>query len=213
MPVAEWRRLQAAARPSLKQLLLADEGRWELRTPARVQAQRRRPTQLGQAQAPASGAGAHPRRVPARHQGRSELRKPRPHGAVVAWVRGLPPEHVHISAVTVGEIQAGIGITREQDPVKAREIETWLESLAAAHNVLALDAAAFRIWVRLMHRRSATMIGDALIAAATALRHRPTVATRNPVDFQGFGVAVFDPFEGTAPGSNAVTKVVRQCRR
>ncbi len=41
VPVDEWRRLQAAARPSLKQLLLADEGRAELRLPLRGQARRR----------------------------------------------------------------------------------------------------------------------------------------------------------------------------
>lgn len=41
VPVAEWKRLQAAARPSLKQLLLAHEGRGELTLPARGRAQRR----------------------------------------------------------------------------------------------------------------------------------------------------------------------------
>lgn len=142
----------------------------------------------------------------------SELRKPRPHGAVVAWLEGLRPEQIHIAAMTVGEIQAGIELTREQDPAKAQEIETWLESLAAAHNVLPLDAAAFRIWARLMHRRSATLIEDALIAA-TALRHGLTVATRNTADFQGFGVALFDPFEGAASSGGTKTKVAGRRRR
>lgn len=41
VPVAEWKRLQAAARPSLKQLLLTPEGRGELPLPARGRAQRR----------------------------------------------------------------------------------------------------------------------------------------------------------------------------
>lgn len=35
VPVGEWKRLQAAARPSLKQLLLSDEARCELPLPAR----------------------------------------------------------------------------------------------------------------------------------------------------------------------------------
>ena len=43
VPVDEWRRLQAAARPSLKQLLQADLGRAELNTPARGAARRRSP--------------------------------------------------------------------------------------------------------------------------------------------------------------------------
>jgi prevent-host-death family protein len=41
VPVDEWRRLTAAARPSLKQLLLADQGRAALVLPARGQARRR----------------------------------------------------------------------------------------------------------------------------------------------------------------------------
>ena len=41
VPVEVWRRLQASARPSLKQLLLSDIGRGELNLPARGQARRR----------------------------------------------------------------------------------------------------------------------------------------------------------------------------
>jgi predicted nucleic acid-binding protein len=53
----------------------------------------------------------------------SELRKPRPHGAVVAWIDRTPDEDLYLSAVTLGELQAGVEITREQDPTKAAEIE------------------------------------------------------------------------------------------
>lgn len=41
VPVHEWRRLQTAAHPSLKQLLLSDEARADLRVPERGQAKRR----------------------------------------------------------------------------------------------------------------------------------------------------------------------------
>ncbi len=41
VPVEEWRRLHAAARPSLKQLLLADSARIDLLIPERGQARRR----------------------------------------------------------------------------------------------------------------------------------------------------------------------------
>jgi predicted nucleic acid-binding protein len=123
----------------------------------------------------------------------SELRKPRPHGAVLAWVGGLPDDQIHLSAVTIGEIQAGIEITRAQDAAKASEIEAWLDQVAASMNVLTLDAATFRIWAKLMHGRSAALIEDALIAA-TALRHDLVLATRNTRDFAGFGVRLLDPF-------------------
>jgi prevent-host-death family protein len=44
VPVAEWRRLQAAARPSLKQLLLSEAGRTDCLTPPRRVARRRKVT-------------------------------------------------------------------------------------------------------------------------------------------------------------------------
>lgn len=44
MPVDEWRRLTAAARPSLKQLLLSQQGRADLALPVRGGARRRAPT-------------------------------------------------------------------------------------------------------------------------------------------------------------------------
>jgi antitoxin Phd len=42
IPVAEWRRLQAAAKPTLKQLLLSDMARTELVIPTRGHARRRK---------------------------------------------------------------------------------------------------------------------------------------------------------------------------
>ena len=126
----------------------------------------------------------------------SELRKLRPHGAVVAWIESLDDTQLNLSAVTLGEIQAGIEMTREQDPLKAQEIESWLAFVASAYNVLPMDAAAFTAWARLMHRKSDTLYEDAMIAA-TATVHGLTVATRNVADFKALGLQVFNPFEAT----------------
>jgi predicted nucleic acid-binding protein len=123
----------------------------------------------------------------------SELRKPRPHGAVSAWVESVEDSHLYVSAVTLAEIQAGIEITREQDAAKAVEIEAWLDLISASYNVLSMDPATFRTWARLMHRRSETLYEDAMIAA-TAQVHNLTVVTRNVGDFKPFGVKVFNPF-------------------
>jgi toxin FitB len=123
----------------------------------------------------------------------SELRKPRPHGAVVAWLRSRADGELHISAVTLGEIQAGIEITREQDVAKAAEIESWADQVAALWNVLPMDAATFRAWARLMHRRSDALIEDAMIAA-TARVHGLQIVTRNVRDFKSFGIPVFNPY-------------------
>ena len=123
----------------------------------------------------------------------SELRRPRPHGGVVAWLESLDDSQLYLSAVTLGDIQAGIELTREQDPDKAKELEAWLELVAGAYNVLPMDAATFRAWARLMHRKSDTLYEDAMIAA-TAQVHGLTVVTRNVADFQALGFEVFNPF-------------------
>jgi toxin FitB len=127
----------------------------------------------------------------------SELRRPRPHGAVVAWLRAIPDSDLYVSAVTIGEIQAGIELTRERDPEKAAEIEAWLEQVAQTYNTVVMDASTFRFWARLMHRQPDHHIEDAMIAATAAV-HGLTVATRNIRDYKRFGVKTFDPFSTPA---------------
>lgn len=124
----------------------------------------------------------------------SELRKIRPHGAVVAWLETVADDDIHLSAVTLGEIQIGIELTREQDAFKAAEIEAWADQVAATYNVLTMDATTFRVWAKLMHRQSDTVYEDAMIAA-TARVHHLTVVTRNVGDFERFNVPIFNPFE------------------
>ncbi len=124
----------------------------------------------------------------------SELRKFRPHGAVVAWLQALQIEQILISAVTLGELQAGVELTRRQDPGKAREIEAWLNSVEMSFAVVPMDAACFRECSRLMAGRSGALREDAMIAA-TARVHGLTVATRNEKDFKLLGVRITNPFK------------------
>ena len=124
----------------------------------------------------------------------SEFRRAKPNVAVVRWLERVPPNSLHISAVTVGEIQAGIELKRDQDTAKANEIEEWLHEVMGTFGVVPADAPAFREWARLMHRQSNNLLKDALIAA-TATVNSLTIVTRNVRDFQQLGVPVLNPFD------------------
>ena len=124
----------------------------------------------------------------------SELRRTRPHGAVLQWLQRQEDKDIHLSAVTLGEIQAGIEITRARDPSRAEAIQTWADAVADSWNVLPIDARIYRRWARLMHGQPDHLYEDALIAA-TALTHDLTVVTRNVADFIDFGVQLLNPFE------------------
>lgn len=128
----------------------------------------------------------------------SELRKLRPHASAVAWLQTLASGQGFFSAVTFGEIQRGVELTREQDRVKAEEIETWAKQLERLAQVLPMDAGCFREYARLMHRRTDTVAEDAMIAA-TARVHGLRVATRNERDFAHFDVPLLNPFKYRAP--------------
>ncbi len=128
----------------------------------------------------------------------SELRKPRPHGAVVAWIQGVPDNELFISALTLGELQAGAERTRRQDRTKAESIEAWIDQLSQAYEVIPMDATMFREWARLMEGRSDHLLEDAMIAATARVRQL-IVVTRNVRDFKALAVEVLNPFKTFSP--------------
>jgi predicted nucleic acid-binding protein len=92
--------------------------------------------------------------------------------------------------VTIGEIQAGIELTREQNAARAGEIELWLDQVSNTFNILSMDGRAFRCWAQLMHRQSDTLYEDAMIAAIAKVH----LLTRNVADFSRFEVPLLNPF-------------------
>lgn len=129
-----------------------------------------------------------------RYERHIRLRRVRPRGGVVAWMGSVDLAELAVSAATIGEIQIGIERTRDLDPNKAIEIETWLDDLLHRMPVLPSDADLYRVWARIMHRKPAELSEDAMIGA-TALRYGCNLVTRNVRDFKNFGVTVLNRFE------------------
>lgn len=123
----------------------------------------------------------------------SELRKPKPHGGVMAWIERVPEHQLFLSALSLGELQAGVELTRRQDSLKAVEIEAWIDQVAQSYQILPMYTHTFREWARLMNGRAGQLMEDAMIAA-TARVHGLTVVTRSVSDFSGFKVELVNPF-------------------
>ena len=124
----------------------------------------------------------------------SELRKTKPHAAVLAWLDTLRLEQIFLSSFILGELQAGVEKTRQRDAIKALQIESWLNELELQFSFLPADAACFRERARLMKHQPDSLRDDATVAA-TARVHGLTIATRNEKDFQRLGVESFNPFK------------------
>ena len=124
----------------------------------------------------------------------SELRRPKPHGGVLEWYKNITEQDLFISAVSIGEIQTGIELTRTQDKKKAETLEQWLQSIANIHNVLPMTGSTFRLWAKLMHSQTNAVREDAMIAA-TAIEKDLIVVTRNTKDFKRFKLQLLNPFE------------------
>jgi toxin FitB len=123
----------------------------------------------------------------------SEMRKPRPHGAVVAWIRSQAPESLFLSSITLLELQQGAERTRRQDTAMAQKLDVWISGIASTMTVLPADGDVCRETARIMVRKTPALFQDAFIAA-TARVHRLTMATRNVRDFAHFDVPTFNPF-------------------
>ena len=124
----------------------------------------------------------------------SELRKARPNARVVAYLKAQTPDTVFISAMTIGEIEAGIQKQRSVAPEFAEELSQWLAlmELQFAQSILLVTPAIAKLWGRLCVQSGNKGIDN--LIAATALVHNLLVVTRNLKDFEVVGVRVFNPY-------------------
>jgi predicted nucleic acid-binding protein len=127
----------------------------------------------------------------------SEIRKPRGHTGVKAFVNNLREEDIFISVLSIGEIYFGI----EKLPAgpKKTELYIWLNQKLPdrfGSRIIDLDRNIMAEWGRLQARARETLpVVDSLIAAS-ALAHRLIIVTRNVRDYKMIeGVALLNPWE------------------
>ena len=134
----------------------------------------------------------------------SEATRPKPDVAVLAFLHETDEESLYLSVITLGELARGVALA--PPGVRQAALQAWLErDLRARFQGRMLDVTAnvAQAWGELLARRSqagATMPAVDGLLAATALAHDKVLVTRNVRDFEGCGLAIFDPWTGRTIG-------------
>lgn len=128
----------------------------------------------------------------------SELVRPRPDAGVIDWLKAQDERNLHLSVVTMGEVQKGV--CRLDDGKKRRHLQNWLDrelQRRFSGRILSVDLDTALRWGALSgsaensgHRLP---VLDALLAAS-ALQHGMTLVTRNTSDFARVNVPLFNPW-------------------
>lgn len=128
----------------------------------------------------------------------SEYIRKAPDLKVIGWLDEQDETSLHISVISLGEIEKGIIKLQATDPLRARKLTAWLGKLEQrfATRILPLDAPILSAWANLAAR--AELAGRPLpvmdgLLMATAQCHGLTVVTRNIQDFEVFP-RVFNPW-------------------
>lgn len=126
----------------------------------------------------------------------SETRKRQPSAGVSAWIAAIPPESMHVSVLTLGEIEQGIARVRGRgDHQQANALERWLRDVERgfAERILPVTLPVASAWGQQQQAQPLPVV-DGLIAA-TAKVNGFTIVTRNAKDFERSGAEVLNPFE------------------
>lgn len=134
----------------------------------------------------------------------SELMRPSPNDAVLAWIAARPRAELHTTSITQAEILHGIALMpegrRRSDLLSAADA-MFAEDLAG--RVLPFDgaaAAAFAALASARRRMGRPIAGFDALIAAIAVAAEATVATRDLDGFADCGVPLIDPWRTPASG-------------
>ena len=125
----------------------------------------------------------------------SELVRPKPAKAVLAWFENIPSEALHISVLTLGEIRKGI--ENLPDSACREKLRLWLEHELVdwfGTRILPVDLPVADRWGRLIALVGRPVPSIDSLLAATALHHELRLVTRNQKDFDYPGLDVVNPW-------------------
>jgi predicted nucleic acid-binding protein len=131
----------------------------------------------------------------------SEITKPEPSSAVVAWATGQMRDQLFTTSITAAEILYGIEVLprgNRRDQLLHQAEGIFREDLGG--RVLSFDERAAREYASIASERRRRgrpiSLADGQIAAIARV-HGATLATRNTDDFEGCGVKLINPWEGS----------------
>lgn len=125
----------------------------------------------------------------------SELAKPRPAPAVLAWFADVAEAQLHLSILSLGELRRGVELLPAGG--KRERLRRWLEHGLPQRfesRLLPIDSAISERWGRLCAEAPRTLPAIDGLLAATALHHDLRIVTRNERDFAGTRVTVVNPW-------------------
>jgi toxin FitB len=122
----------------------------------------------------------------------SEIARPRPERAVLAWFEAAADAQLYLSVLSLGEIRKGV----DRLPASTR-LTTWLEGELPAWfgmRLLPIDGAVADRWGRLLAESEHSLSAIDSLLAATALVHGLALVTRNVADFAVPGLTILNPW-------------------
>lgn len=114
---------------------------------------------------------------------------------VASWIETIRLEEVYTNVVVMMELERGILSLERKDPAQGLVLRRWFENQVKSTfegRILQMDEITASLCARL-HVPDKSPENDAWIAA-TALRHKLTLVTRNTKDFEHMGVKLLNPF-------------------
>ena len=129
----------------------------------------------------------------------SELVKSTPAQSVVKWLENIDEHKLHLSVLTLGELQKGVA--KLPGSIRKQQLQHWIDNDVRVRfraRLLSITADVALVWGEIQgnaekNGRKMPVI-DSLIAA-TAIVNNLTVATRNRPDIARSNANVFDPWE------------------